>query len=176
MSLQEDYYQDVLRPVISRQPWLLFNEHVIGLNGVATQLRALGAERPMLMGALLGTGEPPNPDEFEIVLLGGADKPEDISHSFHLFESSLSSLPADIAERVNSWDPENKAMSAGMIVLGDVPHVAGRRHYGRRDPRWASLEDKVRIDAFWDRCGVQRAPSMIVSADIDSLSTRDKTA
>jgi hypothetical protein len=57
----------------------------------------------------------------------------------------------------------------GAIVLGDVPEVAGRPRYGGREIRWAALEDKVRIDAFWDAAAVRRAPSRIVAAEGSAL-------
>lgn len=42
--------------------------------------------------------------------------------------------------------------------------------YAARPPKWAALEDKVVIDAFWDRAGIARAPSMIVPVRADALA------
>lgn len=53
--------------------------------------------------------------------------------------------------------------------------TAPRRPYGARPATWAALEDKVRIDAFWDAAGIERAPSEIVLADCAAVRTAATT-
>lgn len=166
---QISYYRDLVGPIIRRHGWILFAENLAGMTGPVAQLRALGAERLLLVAAMKGTGPLPESDEAVTQLIGLPAKPENTSHSFHLFESSLGDLSPSVASVINEWDPERSALSAGTIVLGDVPHVGGRRRYGRRDPRWAALEDKACVDEFWDRCGIARAPSSVVSSEPDAL-------
>ena len=172
MSSQADliaYYQELLRPIVAGRKWLLFAEHLAGLTAVVRGIRALGADRPLALAAANGTGALPDPDEAFTHLAPLPSQPDDISHAFHVFESSLGSPPANVASAIDEWDPDRCAVSAGAIVLGDVPHVHGRPRYGRRDPRWASLEDKACVDEFWDRCGIPRAPSAIASSDAGEL-------
>ena len=44
----------------------------------------------------------------------------------------------------------------------EIPEIAGRQKYALRQPSWLELEDKTKIDSFWDEIGVHRAPSAIV--------------
>ena len=63
---------------------------------------------------------------------------------------------------VDAFDPDGTA-----LVISDPFHdsavALGRRVYGARRPEWLALEDKSVIDAFWDRVGVERAPSTVVA-------------
>ncbi len=73
------------------------------------------------------------------------------------------------------YDPERTARVLGAIVLGDVPDVAGRPRYGGRPLSWAALEDKVRIDEFWEAAGVRHASSVIVAAERNALGAAART-
>jgi hypothetical protein len=47
--------------------------------------------------------------------------------------------------------------------------MAGRRVWGARPAASLALEDKTRIDAFWDRIGVERSPFVIVTLSIAAV-------
>ncbi|MEM7433995.1 MAG: hypothetical protein AAF436_02505 [Myxococcota bacterium] len=162
-------YRAMVEPVVGARRWLLFSQHVVSLGGLARRLRSLGAGRPMLVGALMGTGELLPEEEATHVLIPPDRQPADISESFRDFERGLATPPAEVQSRVDAWDPDRRAVAAAMVVLSDVPSVAGRKRFGRRSTRWGALENKVVVDEFWDRCGVARAPAQIVAAEPDAL-------
>jgi hypothetical protein len=56
-----------------------------------------------------------------------------------------------------------------MFTLTEVHAVDGRRRFADRPASWAALEDKTRVDEFWDAAGVRRAPSEVLPVDGDSL-------
>lgn len=165
------YYQALLRPVFAGRKFLIAGTIAAGLGGLAGQLTALGAVRPFLIAANRGTGILPTPEEAELRVLGlpSADALEE----FRNFHRAIKDLPHDIRRDIDAWDPAGTARFIFASPLADSLDVAGRKAYGGRSPAWAALEDKVRIDAFWDAVGVQRAPSRIVAADHEALRAAD---
>ncbi len=68
----------------------------------------------------------------------------------------------DIVSAVDEFDPDCEALAVGSF-LNEAPTIAGRPFLAHRRPEWVALEDKTVIDAFWDRAGVRRLPSAVVS-------------
>lgn len=161
------YYQTLLRPVFDGRRFLIAGTIAAGLGGLAGQLTALGAARPFLIAANRGTGILPTPEEAELRILGlpSADALEE----FRNFHRAIKDLPHDIRQDIDAWDPAGTARFIFASPLAQLLDVADRKAYGGRSPAWAALEDKVRIDAFWDAIAVQRAPSRIVAADHEAL-------
>ena len=52
-------FSEFLRPHFSGRKTILIGGHVASMRGLAPQLRALGAQRPFLLGMGVGSGEPP---------------------------------------------------------------------------------------------------------------------
>jgi hypothetical protein len=73
----------------------------------------------------------------------------------------LRSLPDDVVAEIDRFDPGRKAVVFGTF-LSDVAVIAGRPVFAHRRPEWVQLEDKTLVDAFWDRAGVARKPSVVV--------------
>ena len=72
----------------------------------------------------------------------------------------LADLPTEAVRFVDDVDP---TLVIGSF-LNEQPTLAGRAVLAHRRPEWIALEDKVVIDAFWDRAAVERLPSSIVDA------------
>lgn len=160
-------YRSELQSAFRGRRVVLIGGPVAGLSGLARELRALGAERPFIIGSSLGTGELPAEDEAEWVSLelSAGSVLESIRH----YEEQLSHLPEIVRTRLDAWDPDRAAVALGGIVLGDVPTVGGRPRYGARPKSWSALEDKVQVDAFWDAIGVPRSASEIVAPEERAL-------
>jgi hypothetical protein len=160
-------YRSELATAFRGRRVVLIGGPVAGLAGLARELRALGAERPFIIGSSLGTGELPTEDEAEWVSLelSAGSALESIRH----YEEQLGHLPEIVRRRLDAWDPDRAAVALGGIVLGEVPTVGGRPRYGARPKSWSALEDKVQIDAFWDAIGVPRAASEIVPPEERAL-------
>ena len=77
-------------------------------------------------------------------------------------------LPAEVADALDRWDPERRALVLSPM-FNELPEIAGRRVYGPRRPEWRRLEDKVVVDQLWDDLGVTRAPSAVVAAEAEAL-------
>ena len=163
------YYRGLLRPVFEGRKFLVAGPVAVGLGGLARQLRALGAERPFLIAGNAGTGTGPTPDEAELRVLG--IRGGDILTEHRNLHRALEGMPADVQGAVDAWDPAGTARCIFASPLGRSLPVAGRKPYGGRPAAWAELEDKVRIDAFWDAARVARAPSRVVAADYGALQT-----
>ena len=87
---------------------------------------------------------------------------------------AVEDLPVDLRHEIDTWDPAGYGtVHFCESVWRSLLDAAGRKAYAARlRLDWAALEDKVRIDAFWDAVGVRRAPSRIVAADHDALKSR----
>jgi hypothetical protein len=164
---QCQYYEDLLRPHFEGRKFILIGGPVVGFAEMIAQLRRLGAERPLVIGSTLGTGQ--LPAEEDASWCSPEVRAKDHMESFYRYEALLRDLPGEIRETVERYDPERKAGVLGAIVLGEVNEVAGRPRYGERPHAWAALEDKVRVDAFWEAAGVRHAPSLIVPAERGAL-------
>ena len=137
------------------------------MGGLARHLLALGADRPFLIARNAGTGTVPTPDQAELRVLG--IRGGDILTEHRNLHRALENLPTDVQRAVEAWDPARTARFIFASPLARHLSIAGRKPYGARQAAWARLEDKVRIDAFWDIVGVARAPSRVVPADHGAL-------
>ena len=158
-----DYYKRLLRPVFAGRKFLLTGRVAVPLGRLSRTLIGLGAERPFLLADFEGTGSIPGPEDGELRVLGveGTDLLMQDRHSQRLLDNLSPKLGRDI----DAWDPDRIARCVLTSAVAVSRSVAGRRPYGARPAAWAALEDKVRIDAFWDAVGVRRAPSRVVAAD-----------
>lgn len=163
------HYDDLLRPVFAGRKFLIAGPIAVGLNGLARRLTGLGAERPFLIAASEGTGTLPTSDEAELRVLGTHST--DALEEFTKLHRVLEDLPPDLRDDIDAWDPANTARFIFASPLAGTLDAAGRKAYAARPPSWAALEDKVQVDAFWDAVGVRRAPSRIVAADHQALSS-----
>ena len=161
------YYRALLRPLFEGRKFLVGGPIAVGLGGFGRQLAGLGADRPFLIAGNEGTGALPTPEEAELRVLG--IQGGDILAQHRNLHRALEKLPPDVAAAVDAWDPRRTARSIFASPLAEHLSVAGRQPCGTRQSAWARLEDKVRIDAFWDAVGVRRAPSRVVAADYGAL-------
>ena len=155
-----------LRPLFAGRKVVVTGGPLAAMTGTCRRLRDLGAERPFLLATGMGTGEVPGPDEAEwcVVELRAPDVIAEIRAAMRL----LRLLPAEVAEALDRWDPERRALVLSPM-FNELPEIAGRRVYGPRRPEWRRLEDKVVVDDLWDELGVARAPSEVVPAEAAAL-------
>ena len=165
------YYEELLRSVFAGRRFLIAGPVAVGLRGLARRLTRLGAERPFLLAASEGTGSLPTPEEAELRILG--IEATDAVQELRGLQRALADLPTALRNDIDAWDPTR---TARLILAFATPwaasvNAAGRKVYGARPAAWAALEDKVRVDAFCDAAGVRRAPSRIVPADYETLTS-----
>ncbi|MET0663304.1 MAG: hypothetical protein ABWZ42_09250, partial [Ilumatobacteraceae bacterium] len=79
----------------------------------------------------------------------------------HFSNRALEEPSPAVVEAVREFDPDRTAVVIGTF-LNTASHLDGRAFLAYRRPEWVALEDKVVVDAFWDRAGVVRQPSVVV--------------
>lgn len=131
--------------------------------------RRLGASAVFVLGTgSVGTGPLPEQDECETHVVDLPDAPTLIER-IRLSLAVLADPPPEVTARLDVFDPDGTALVVGDF-LNTAPALGSRRFFAYRRPEWVALEDKVTVDALWERAGVAHAPSVVVTADIVSVS------
>src|SRR6266496_110502 len=126
------------------------------LRGTSRMVRSLGAARPFLLAAGVGTGPLPSEEEGDRHVLQ-LTAPDIVSETRTIM-SLLANLPAEALAALDRYDPDHELRS-----------IAGRRVYAPRRPSWRRLEDKTLIDELWDAHGIRRPPSEVVPATGEAM-------
>lgn len=164
------YYRELIRPLVAGRRVVLCGQLLNGSTALVETLRALGAERCLVLAHGIGTGQPPSPDDADQVVV--ETRAADVIQEFRRVERLLARPPAEFLDALSRFDPDHRALAlAPPISIGPLPRaLAGRRFFGRRQPASLPLEDKVAVDAFWDRAGVARAPAAIVLPNLADVA------
>lgn len=124
-------------------------------------LRSLGVDELMVY-ATTGRGAGPVPDVPTVTVEPSG--PMSIMERTRFDAAMLREPPPHVVDAIERFDPDGSALVVGSFLseadtLLDRPFVAWRR------PEWVALEDKTVVDAFWDRAGIARRPSVVVERD-----------
>lgn len=161
-NTDSQYYRDLLaRRFAGRK--VILTGMVAGVTGAVKLLRELGAQRPLLLAEGVGTGDLPSEDELEWIAVGVASVNSPME-GIRAYEAALANLSDEAARAVERYDPDHSALVLRQLTIG-LRTIANRGVYGAKDPRWIAYEDKIVVDAMWDRLEVPRAPSRIVPAE-----------
>src|SRR6266702_6635187 len=126
------------------------------LRGTSRMVRSLGAARPFLLAAGVGTGPLPSEEEGDRHVLQ-LTAPDIVSETRTIM-SLLANLPAEALAALDRYDPDHEALVLSPPA-NELRSIAGRRVYAPRRPSWRRLEDKTLIDKLWDAHGIRRPPS-----------------
>lgn len=131
-------------------------------------LRSAGAD-DILVIATQGRGAGELPDVETVIV----DMPTDLAmmDQIRFGEQALAEPPATVVDALERFDPRREAVAVGTF-LNTTPVIDGRPFMSYRRAEWVALEDKVVIDAFWDRAGVERQPSLVVELGQASEASR----
>ena len=121
-------------------------------------LRSVGATR-LLVVATEGRGAGPLPDVPTVVVEPGVGLSQ--MERIHVADRILHEPTPEMIDAITTFDPAGEAIAVGTF-LSTASQLAGRPMVSYRRPEWLALEDKVVVDAFWDRAGVDRPPSCVV--------------
>jgi hypothetical protein len=121
-------------------------------------LRSVGASK-LLVVATQGRGAGPLPDVPTVIVEPGAGLSP--MERIHAGDRILREPTSEIVDAVEAFDPAGEALVVATF-LSTVSTLAGRATVAFRRPEWLALEDKVVVDAFWDRAGIERQPSRVV--------------
>jgi hypothetical protein len=159
-------YDARLRPFYGGRKLILTGAPLASLRATSRMVRSLGAARPFLLAAGVGTGQLPSDDEGDrfVLQLHAAD----IVSETRTMMAILADLPVAALAAIDRYDPDREA-----VVLSppanELRTIAGRRVYAPRRPSWRRLEDKTVIDTLWDAHGIRRPPAAVVPASGEAL-------
>ncbi len=124
-------------------------------------LRSVGVTE-MLVVATEGRGAGAQPDVPTVIV----EPPDGLAEMerIHFADRTLTDPTPVMLEALDRFDPRGEAAVIGTF-LATTTALAGRPLFSSRRPEWVALEDKVVVDAFWDRAGVDRQPSLVVALD-----------
>ncbi|HZD38344.1 MAG TPA: hypothetical protein VE664_06865 [Actinomycetes bacterium] len=159
-------YTSRLRRFYGGRKLILTGAPLAMLRGTGRMVRSLGAERPFLLAAGVGTGPLPTGEEGEWHVLRVSAR--DIVSETRAIMSLLANLPAPALAALDRYDPHREALVLSPPA-NELRTIAGRRVYAPRRPSWRRLEDKTLIDQLWDAHGIRRPPSRVVPADGEAL-------
>jgi hypothetical protein len=163
MSTATDHWWEQLRPLFGGRSVIVKHEVVAGALPTVHDVRRLGATDVLVVATGgTGTGPLPTPREadwcsFDVHVEG------DMVAGIHAGNRAMAQPPEEVVRRIERFDPDRSAVAVADFLNG-APALCGRPFLAHRRPEWLALDDKTVVDALWDRCGVERAPSEIVDA------------
>lgn len=132
-------------------------------------LESLGVTE-MMVYATEGRGVGPVPDLPTVVVEPPAGLA--LMDGIRFGNDALADPSPAVRRALDAFDPHGEALVVGSF-LSATPELAGREFLAYRHPAWEALEDKVVVDAFWDRASVDRQPSAVVPlAGVGAASAR----
>lgn len=163
------YYQELFRGLFNGQRIVIVGIPLAGATDAVKRFRRLGSDRCLVLATGPGTGTFPSSDDADWLIL--EHRSPDVVTELHAIEALMANPPAGVLEAMDRYDPDRRALVlAPVVTLGPIPtQMAGRRVWGARPAASLVLEDKTRIDAFWDRIGVERAPSVLAPLSITAV-------
>lgn len=158
----EPWWASALRAVVGGRRVILAGSVAAVWTEHVPVLRAAGATE-ILVVATEGPGTGPQPDA-PTVICAVPSSAATLMERIHATNRTLESPPAEVLAAVSDFDRDGSAVVIGTF-LNTASRLAGRPFLSYRRPEWVALEDKVVVDAFWDRAGVHRQPSTVVPLD-----------
>ncbi len=152
------WWETPLREVFDGRKVILAGAVAVVWREHVETLRSAGAS-DVLVVATEGRGAGTLPDARTVVVEPAAAL--SMMERLHHTNEVLADPPGTIVDALDDFDPTGTALVVGSFTNA-VPELAGRPFLAHRRPRWVALEDKVVIDAFWDRAGVRRRPSVVL--------------
>ncbi|MPY93634.1 MAG: hypothetical protein GEV08_11400 [Acidimicrobiia bacterium] len=161
-------YRELLRPLVEGRRVVLAGGPAAAHTATAGVLRQLGAEATLVLGTEgRGTGPLPEPEVAAWVATSPGPTGS-VSATIHASNRLLEHPPPDILDALARFDPGREALVIGSF-LNEASELDGRPFLAWRRPKWVAFEDKLIVDALWDRAGVRRAPSAVVHLDPAAL-------
>ncbi len=120
-------------------------------------LREAGVTDMLVVASAWGAGERPDVATVVVEAPAGRSTMEQIRADNRF----LADPPPEVLAALDEFDPDVGALVLGSF-LNTNSHLVGRPFVSYRRPEWVALEDKVMVDAFWDRAGIERQPSIVV--------------
>jgi hypothetical protein len=164
----EDWWLPPLRSVFGGRRLVLAGAKAAAWTEHLALLRAAGVSDVLVVAPGWGAGDRPDVDTVVVETPSGLSLMGQLRHE----EAFVADPPPEVRSALDDFDPTGDALVLGSF-LNTSPELAGRPFLTHRRPAWVALEDKVVVDAFWDRAGVPRLPSVV--ADLDDAARAAKS-
>ena len=153
------HWHEEARRLIAGRPWLVALDVAQSSAAFAASLLQLGASDVLAIGSARGVGPLAELPEGRMLILDA--RGQGTMGGIRAAEAAFDHLSPQVKGTIDAWDPAAQALAVRAFFSGGKP-VHGRRTWGARPESWQALEDKVIIDALWDRAGVPRLPCRVV--------------
>lgn len=137
--------------------WILAFGASASLAGFVDLLSDWGHDGVLVVSAVPGVGDPPD----ALTHFTGAAGVSTMD-GIRNFQRSIIEPDDATQAAVDAFDPDGVARVI-TEPFNASSHLLGRRVFGPRRSSWLALEDKTVVDDLWDKAGVPRAPSAVVS-------------
>lgn len=154
-----------LAPIYAGERFLVAVGPAAAATRTVQQIRALGAERCLVLAQGTGVGELPGVDDAECLDISDGARPSGIMEAIRGYQDQLRNPSAAVRSAIDAFDRERRARVIAGHYL-DLAAIHGRPRHAARLPAWVRLEDKVLADALWQRAGVRHAPYQVVDAGV----------
>ena len=154
----DDWWLPALRDMFDGRRVVLAGDVPAAWTEHIALLQAAGAI-DMMVVATSGHGAGAVPDLPTVVV----EPPDGLTflQRIHFGTDALRNPPDHVLGALDAFDPRGEALVVGTF-LNQASELGGRRFLAHRLPEWVALEDKVVVDAFWDRAGIDRSASAVV--------------
>jgi hypothetical protein len=162
------HYRAQIESIVRGRRWIVGEGVLVGATRMGKQLLELGAEAVLAIAGTRGTGEVFEHPKLSTFNLNQTSK--SMMDGARDLDAALQALPAEARAVVEAFDPRHEAHSLGSIELTGQS-IAGRPALGARPPAWRALEDKMIVDALWQRAGIDHARFALVPVTHQALCT-----
>lgn len=156
----DDWWIPPLRSVFGGQRVVLAGANAAAWTEHLALLRSAGVADLLIVASAWGAGDLPDVTTVVVETSNGLSIMEQIRAENRF----LAEPPTEVIEALDEFDPNCDALVLGSF-LNTNPELAGRPFVSHRRSDWVALEDKVVVDAFWDRAGIARQSSIVVHLD-----------
>ena len=151
------HYRQQIYSVVANKPWIVATGILVASVRLAKELKSLGANKVLAIGATRGTGSIDIEDD-DIETLDLQMQPiADMMDAIRTEEALLANLPTWVCNKIAAFDPNQQAKVVGNIFSGNSL-IGGRPSFGFRPKSWQNLENKMIIDDLWGNT-TKRRPS-----------------
>jgi hypothetical protein len=164
-----DHWQELLRPTFEGRKVIVAVQMAAGATQTTRDVLALGATDALVIATNgVGLGASPKDAGAKVIFLNAPIVGSTMVASIQACQNAIRHLPDWARDEIEAFDPEGTALAVGDF-LTETDSIAGRPFLFHRRPEWIALDDKTLVDGLWDRAGIDRSPSVVCPATLESV-------
>lgn len=164
------YWKELLRPIFSGRKVIIAMQVAGGATQSVRDVLSLGATEVLVVATNgIGLGVSPTEAGAKLIVLNTPVGPRMVD-SILACQEAVRHLPEWAQAEIEAFDPTGEAIALGDF-LTETDNILGRSFVFHRKPEWIALDDKTTVDALWDHAGLERSPSLVVSATLAAVDS-----